>query len=114
MDNKCVYCDQEANGDCSDYWEPLIMDDISYGTKVDIRVAHILGYAEDVFRKEIELPMPSKESDANGKISASVLGGQRLLSVLICDKNGDEIFERNIKVNYCPMCGRKLGGDAAE
>lgn len=89
------------------------MDDLNNDELYDTRKVFI----ERLQTKGTGINIPIKEGNLIGEMNIS------LAITLECDKNeptlncylweaydGDDIFNEGIKINYCPMCGRKFNG----
>lgn len=89
----CRYCDLENDGEYPDYHEFMVDDDFDFKVpiKFESSVMDISANVEAFFNMFI---------DINGK--------GELYPNISTDGNDNIIYEKMIKFNYCPMCGRKL------
>lgn len=110
MSKKCVFCAIQDNGDIADDHKSLIEKEVSLKTIVKLDITHKY-FGRSVKRKsEIVIPYESEEIHGYPVFDVYVDGTGTLWSYLT-DNEGLNVFEYYKKINYCPMCGRKLGGD---
>lgn len=113
MDNKCVYCSWEESGNLPDYHESLIQEVTPYQTiiSVNVKSSYFGKVDEDTYKFEA---MNADYKDEYPYHSVYVDGETGILWSFMTDHVGLNAFEFHKKINYCPMCGRRLGGSDAD
>ena len=93
---KCNFCNFEDNGDYPEDHQTIIDDDFTYRKSFDYRAS--------------DKPEYMRFQMAHVKafnVSVYVNGYKGALGVMV-DDQGEELMCVEKKINFCPMCGRKI------
>ena len=97
---KCKYCAVDENGDTPEYWESLIYSNFIINTHEELKGKSISASSD--YKKEFNADV----GICNGVLCLDVFSTE--------DDSDNNYFSYTLKVNYCPVCGRKLNrGDAS-
>lgn len=95
MSKECEYCNWEANGD--------IPDDRKMFISTTIKIPFQKSISKDGFKCTFK-----GKKAILFDVLISRKNGEPVLQLYGVDDETDTELEKHIKINYCPMCGRRL------